>query len=97
MILHHPKKEEAINYLLDKTPPETLGEIYHLMTSEGSKDWPTQQHFGLGLWVRNTLRQKFERDDQTLDSKWASLIETAAKRVMPGQSTGPKGSERLSE
>jgi hypothetical protein len=35
-------------------------------------------HFGLGLWVRNKVRERFDWDDITLDQEWGGLIEEAA-------------------
>jgi hypothetical protein len=44
-------------------------------------------HFGLGLQVRNTLREgDFTWDDITLDGEWAGLIREAARRYV--ESTG---------
>ena len=47
--------------------------------SEGD-DWSVTHHFGVGIWVRNKLRERFVWDDVTLDQEWAGLIEQAARR-----------------
>lgn len=74
------QKQQAIQYLLVHTPKSTLQEVYELKQGEGT-GWPSQQHFGLGIWVRNALREGgFAWDDQTLDNEWAELIAEAAER-----------------
>jgi hypothetical protein len=82
MPLSNFQRELAIEYLVDHTPDETLREVYELTINPEGTGWPTIEHFGLGLWVRNVLREGgFGWDDQTLDGVWAELIAEAARRM----------------
>jgi hypothetical protein len=71
------QRRAAISYLLSAIQPDTLKEIYHLIEQPG---WPGDYHFGVGIFVRNYLRQKFNWDEQTLNAEWSSLIGEAARR-----------------
>jgi hypothetical protein len=42
-------------------------------------------HFGVGIWVRNKLRERFDWDDVTLDQAWAGLIGEAARGYVEGE------------
>ncbi len=76
-------EKQAIKYLIEQASDETLRQVYELQ--QISPDWAINHHFGLGLWVRNTLREGgFTWDDLTLDSKWGPLIAAAAKRFVEG-------------
>jgi hypothetical protein len=61
-------------------------EILHNATNRSEGDgWIVTHHFGVGLWVRNKLRQRFAWDDLTLGQAWAGLIEETVKRNMEGE------------
>lgn len=76
-------EKQAIKYLIEQASDEILRQVYELQQS--NPDWVINHHFGLGLWVRNTLREGgFKWDDLTLDSRWGSLIAAAAKRFVEG-------------
>lgn len=76
------EREPAIAYLVEQTPAETLRKVYEIVTDGEGTGWPALQHFGLGMWVRNRLRERFAWDDVTLDREWSSLIEAAARRAV---------------
>ncbi len=82
MTIHQTQKEEAIDYLLRQISLEVLGQV------DAHRDDPTwfrDQHFGLGLWVRNSLRRAgFKWDDLTLDAEWPGLIVAVAERLAAG-------------
>lgn len=74
-------EKEAINYLRSQVSLEMLWEVY---THRNDPTWLARQHFGLGLWTRNTLRAAgFAWDDLALDARWpvliAAIVEQAAK------------------
>ena len=64
-----------ISRLVEHSPKEILHNADN--RSEGD-DWGTTHYFGIGIWVRNKLRERFAWDDVTLDQAWAGLIEEAA-------------------
>ena len=75
------QREAAIAYLIEQSTEEILHNAYN--RSEGDA-WITMHHFGLGIWVRNKLRERFDWDDVTLDQEWAGLIQEAARRYVEG-------------
>jgi hypothetical protein len=70
------------SHLDDHSPEEILHNAYN--RSEGDA-WSATHYFGVGLWVRNKLRQRFAWDDLTLGQAWAGLIEETVKRNMEGE------------
>jgi hypothetical protein len=75
MILTKQQRRAAVNHLLKTVQPTTLKEIYQLVQQPG---WPADYHFGVGIFVRTKLHQKFNWDEETLNSEWAELIAAAA-------------------
>lgn len=76
-------EKEAINYLRTQMSLEILWEVY---IHRNDSAWLNRQHFGLGLWVRNTLRAAgFEWDDLTLDAKWPALITAMVEQAAKGE------------
>ena len=71
----------AIAYLIEHSPEEILYNAYN--RSEGD-EWSMTHCFGVGLCVRNKLREQFTWDDVTLDQAWARSIEEAARRYVEG-------------
>lgn len=83
MTLTKNQKEEAIAYLWSKISLNILSEVY---AHRDDPDWLVNQHFGLGLAVRNALRHGgFQWDDQTLDNVWPALVVAVAERAMGRQ------------
>lgn len=79
MNLSKTQKEEAINYLVGQV---SLDAVWQVHTHRHDSAWLKNQHFGLGLWVRNTLRVGgFEWDDLTHDAEWLALILMVVERV----------------
>ena len=66
--------EEAIAYLADNLDEELLKEI-------SGKEPEDLFHFGLGIKVRNLLREKFDWNDIVLDELWDSLVVKAADSI----------------
>jgi hypothetical protein len=64
-------------------------EILHKATNRSEGDaWSKTHHFELKLWVRNKLRERFAREDVTLEQAWAWLIDEAARRYVEGGAFG---------
>lgn len=83
MTFSDAEREEAINYLRTQISLEILQQVY---THRDDPTWLNSQHFGLGLWTRNTLRAAgFGWDDLTFDAEWPVLITAAAERIAEGQ------------
>jgi len=73
-------KKEAVRYLIDHVPGETLEEVAEIIKKEGP-DWEVHHHYDIGIDVRNLLREgKFLWDAVELDDVWAGLIEKAVKK-----------------
>ncbi len=73
-------KKEAVRYLLDHIPAETLEEIAVIIKKEGS-GWGVSHHYDIGIDVRNLLRNgEFLWDAVELDDVWIELIEKAVKK-----------------
>ena len=73
-------KKEAVRYLIDHIPIETLEEIAVIIKKEGS-DWEVHHHYDIGITVRYLLREGgFQWDAIELDDVWAGLIEKAVKK-----------------
>jgi hypothetical protein len=74
------EKERAIGYLLERVEPKVLRQVYVL---RDEPRWWVEQHFNLGLGVRNMLRAGgFGWGDVELDEMWPGLIEAAAVRLV---------------
>lgn len=83
MTISKVQKKQAIDYLQSQVSLEALRQVY---SHRDDSPWFRDQHFGLGLWVRNTLRAGgFKWDALTLDGEWAALITAAAKRLVEDQ------------
>lgn len=83
MTLVNHQKEKALAYLRSKLLPDILAEVY---AHREDAIWVERQHFGLGLAVRNSLREGgFEEDDQTLDHEWSALVVAAAEQAQGDQ------------
>jgi len=73
-------KKGAVRYLIDHIPAETLEEVAEIIKKEGP-DWEVHHHYGIGIDVRNLLREGgFLWDAIELDDVWAGLIEKAVKK-----------------
>ncbi len=73
-------KKEAVRYLIDHIPAETLEEIAVIIKKEGP-DWGVSHHYDIGIDVRNLLRNgEFLWDAVELDDVWIELIEKAVKK-----------------
>ncbi|MCQ3977073.1 MAG: hypothetical protein DPW09_26895 [Anaerolineae bacterium] len=82
MAIDQTQKAEAIDYLLRQISIEALGQVN---AHRDDPTWFGDQHFGLGLWVRNSLRRgDFKWDDLTLDAEWPALIVAMAERLAVG-------------
>lgn len=82
MTFSHIEKE-AINYLRTQVSLEILWEVY---THQNDPTWLARQHFGLGLWTRNTLRAAgFAWDDLALDARWPVLITAMVEQAAKGE------------
>jgi hypothetical protein len=72
------ERDQAIRFLADTIPPETLSNVRMLMANRQTP-WHIASHFGLGLYVRNSLREAgFKWSDVYLDDNWWQLVEEAA-------------------
>lgn len=82
--LFEPDQEEiekAILYLIKHIDEETWEEIRKSIAESGD-NWSVDQHFGIGLYVRNLIRKGgIPIDGIYLESRWNELIEEAMKRI----------------
>jgi len=75
-------KKEAVRYLIDHIPAETMEEIAVIIKKEGS-EWGVSHHYDIGMDVRNLLREGgFLWDASELDDVWVELIEKAVKKTV---------------
>jgi hypothetical protein len=73
------ERDQAIRLLAGSIPEETLANIRMLMLNKQTP-WHLALHFGLGLRVRNALREAgFNWRDGYLDDHWRQLVEQAAQ------------------
>jgi hypothetical protein len=73
--------EPAVQFLTQQIPPETLADVRMLMQNKQTP-WHLASHFGLGLRVRNSLREAgFKFGDIWLDDHWFEMVEEAAVRA----------------
>lgn len=74
------EKEKTIQYLLETIPKGIWNDIKKSKDESGD-DWYIEQHFGIGLYVRNLLfKGKFNLNGIFMDTYWHELIEEAIKR-----------------
>jgi hypothetical protein len=74
------EKTKAVHYLIDHIPDETMLEIANMIRENG-KDWWVEHHHGLGMGVRNLLRQGgFEWGPIDMDDLWVGIVERAVKK-----------------
>ena len=72
------ERERAIQFLTHRIPPEVLADVQMLMQNKQTP-WHHAGHFGLGLGVRNSLREAgFKWSDVWLDDHWHELVEEVA-------------------
>lgn len=72
--------EQAVQFLARQIPPEILSDVWMLMQNKRTP-WHLASHFGLGLRVRNSLREAgFKFGDVWMDEHWWELVEEAAMR-----------------
>ena len=72
------EKERAAIHLLDRIPQATFQTILARMKDDPASWW-VPAHFGLGLTVRNHLRNAgFRWSDTALDDHWHEIVEMAA-------------------
>jgi hypothetical protein len=68
-------RDRAIHFLAGAIPAEILDNVRMLMLNR-----QTASHYGLGLRVRNSLREAgFGWSDQYLDENWWGLVEEAVR------------------
>jgi len=73
-------REKAIRYLLTKIPNEIWNDIKKSIDESGDA-WYSEEHFGIGLYVRNLLlKGNFDINGIFMDTYWHELIEEAIKR-----------------
>ena len=73
------ERDEAIQLLAETIPKETLANILMLMQNKQTP-WHHASHFGLGLQVRNALREGgYNWSDVCLDDHWHELVEETAQ------------------
>jgi hypothetical protein len=66
--------DNAVSFLRKKLSPRDLGTIKYKMKT--NPDWFKQQQYGVGLHVRNLLREGgFGWGDSLLYQEWKSLID----------------------
>jgi hypothetical protein len=74
-------RENVVHFLANQIPQVLLADIRMLMQNKQTP-WHLAAHFGLGLRVRNSLREAgFGFDDVWLDDHWFELVEEAAGRT----------------
>ena len=76
-----PQTKRSSNHLIEQGTEKILRNADN--RSEGDV-WVTTHHFGIGIWVRNELRERFDSDDVTLHQAWDGLIHEAARRYVEG-------------
>jgi hypothetical protein len=73
------QRERAVQFLAHQISPEILSDVRMLMQNKQTP-WHLAAHFGLGLRVRNSLRDAgLTFDDVWLDDHWFELVEEAAR------------------
>jgi len=73
------ERDDAIRLLARAIPRETLANVLMLVRNKQTP-WQLASHFGLGLQVRNALRETgFKWSDAYLDEHWHELVEQAAR------------------
>jgi hypothetical protein len=79
------ERDQAIRLLTGMIPKETSANIRMLMQNRQTP-WHLALHFGLGLRVRNALREAgFNWRDGYLDDHWRELVEEAAQVANRGE------------
>lgn len=74
------EQEQAIQFLARSIAPEVLANVRLLMQNK-QNPWHHANHFGLGLHIRNLLREAgLKWTDVWLDDHWNELVESAAIR-----------------
>ncbi|WP_440946365.1 hypothetical protein ACSAZL_20295 [Methanosarcina sp. T3] len=72
--------ENAINYLASNMPADILKETFEKF--EQNLDFAVEGHFGLGIYVRNLLREGgLDWGDMELDENWFYLLWKTSKKV----------------
>jgi hypothetical protein len=72
-------RDRAIHFLAGAIPAEILDNVRMLMLNRQTP-WHLASHYGLGLRVRNSLREAgFGWSDQYLDENWWGLVEEAVR------------------
>ncbi len=75
------ERERAIQHLIENVPKETLLRIYEEVSKD--PDWLILQHFILGIFIRNLLREGgFAWSETTLDHEWGPITLEAARAVL---------------
>jgi len=73
------EREQAIRFLAESIPQETLANV-RMLVQNRQTPWHHASHFGLGLRVRNSLREAgFRWSDAYMDDHWHEFVEEAAK------------------
>jgi len=71
---------KAVSFLLKKLDSELIEKIIDDIKKLGKDDWIAQNHFGLGMHIRNLIREDFEWGAITLDSEWDELLYDVIKK-----------------
>ncbi|MCK8826049.1 hypothetical protein [Fuchsiella alkaliacetigena] len=74
----HQEIEKAIDYLANNMPKDTLLQIQEQLKNN---DPSGLFRLGLGIKVRNLLKEEFNWNDYVLNELWGRLIIRAAKKV----------------
>lgn len=72
--------ERAVQYLVKKIDERTWDEIKHSIAKSG-ETWNIDQHFAIGLYVRNLVRKGgMKIDGWYLENHWSGLVQEAMSR-----------------
>jgi hypothetical protein len=72
------ERRRAIQHVATNVPKETLLQIYEKISRD--PDWLIMHHFGIGIGIRNLLREGgFAWDDTTLDREWEPITLEAVR------------------
>ncbi|GEM_PF-2116808 len=70
-----PKLDKAIEIIRKELSPAMIDQI---LKGIDDPDYEGKQHFGVGLWVRNTLRENgIDWNDIAMDSLWYEILRRA--------------------
>ena len=74
------EKTQAVQYLIDHIPDETMRDVKKAMDQNGKDRW-VGHHHGFGMGVRNLLREGgFEWGPVDMDDLWVGLVERGVRK-----------------